>query len=257
LKKLGYSADAVANGLEAVEAIGRIPYDIVLMDCQMPELDGYEATRRIRQAEKAAPRPGRPPVYVIAMTANALEGNRESCLAAGMNDFVSKPVRMPELQAVLRRASADPAEPWKPRVASVPSEVGLDEAEEGVIDRGVLNALQALAEPGETGMLEELLGLFLRDAPQRLKGLEAAMTENDDKALREQAHGLKGMASNLGARRLAEACGRLEGIVQAGEGHAMPPVLAQVKEECQRVCELLRRELEAQLPGGQLGSGEA
>jgi two-component system, sensor histidine kinase and response regulator len=253
LKKLGYSADAVANGLEAVEAVGRIPYDIVLMDCQMPELDGYEATRRIRQAESLAPRPGRPPIYVIAMTANALEGNRECCLAAGMNDFVSKPVRMPELQAVLRRASVPPGEAQKPEAGE---EVATGE-EEGVMDRGALDALRALAEPGESGMLEELLGLFLRDAPQRLNDLEAALAARDEKTLREQAHSLKGMASNLGARRLAEVCGRLEELVQAGESDAVPPIVAQVLDECGRVCEWLRRELGVQWPGARHQSDES
>src|SRR5206468_290324 len=105
LKKLGYSADAVANGVEAIEALKRIPYDIVLMDCHMPELDGYEATRMIRQFEAEKDDQQRPPVYVIAMTANALESDRERCLAAGMNDYISKPVKLPDLQAVLQQAS--------------------------------------------------------------------------------------------------------------------------------------------------------
>ncbi|MCL4180512.1 MAG: PAS domain S-box protein, partial [Verrucomicrobia bacterium] len=110
LKKLGYSADAVANGSEAVDAVRRIPYDVILMDCQMPEMDGFEATRRIRQSQSDPSRPPRPPVYIIAMTANALEGNRDVCLSAGMNDYVSKPVKLPELQAVLARAPQPPAE---------------------------------------------------------------------------------------------------------------------------------------------------
>src|SRR5205823_4440509 len=105
LKKLGYSADAVANGVEAIEALKRIPYDIVLMDCHMPELDGYEATRLLRQFEAENDDPQRPPVYVIAMTANALESDRDKCLAAGMNDYISKPVKLPDLQAVLQQAS--------------------------------------------------------------------------------------------------------------------------------------------------------
>jgi CheY-like chemotaxis protein len=105
LKKLGCSADAVANGLEVLEGLKHVPYDVILMDCQMPEMDGYEATRLIRQREKGLGLacPWKAPVYIIAMTANAMQGDREKCLAAGMNDYVSKPVRTTDLQAALER----------------------------------------------------------------------------------------------------------------------------------------------------------
>ena len=105
LRRLGYRADAVANGTEVLEALREIPYDVILMDCQMPELDGYEATRRIRQfeQERAAPFDWKAPLHIIAMTANAMEGDREKCLMAGMNDYVSKPVRLEDLRAALAR----------------------------------------------------------------------------------------------------------------------------------------------------------
>src|SRR5437763_1049041 len=94
LKRLGYRADAVADGTEVLEALNRIRYDVVLMDCQMPQLDGYETTRRIRQLEqkRTAPFDGKAPVHIIAMTANAMEGDRENCITAGMNDYISKQV---------------------------------------------------------------------------------------------------------------------------------------------------------------------
>ncbi|MEY2505512.1 MAG: hypothetical protein QOG27_1792, partial [Verrucomicrobiota bacterium] len=110
LGKLGYAVDSASNGLEALEAFGRIPYDIILMDCQMPELDGYEATRRLRE------QPGHQP-YIIAMTANAMQGDRELCLAAGMDNYISKPVRIAELKAVLDEAKS---ESGKLVVATVP-----------------------------------------------------------------------------------------------------------------------------------------
>ena len=108
LRKLGYGADIVVNGLAALEALKSIPYDIILMDCHMPEMDGYDATRAIRIREQSSDQGfnWKSPVHIIAITASAMQGDREKCLAAGMDDYLSKPIRLQELQAVLKR--------WKP-----------------------------------------------------------------------------------------------------------------------------------------------
>ena len=105
LRKLGYTADAVANGLEVLEALERIPYSIIFMDCQMPEMDGYEATQAIRKRERSSDGycGWKSPVHIIAMTADAMQASAEKCLMTGMNDYLSKPVRLPELQAALER----------------------------------------------------------------------------------------------------------------------------------------------------------
>jgi CheY-like chemotaxis protein len=106
LRKLGCAVQAVANGLEVMQALEQVSYDIIFMDCQMPEMDGYEATQTIRRRERASDRrcPWKTPIYIIAMTANAIQGDNEKCLAAGMDDYLSKPVRLAELQAALERS---------------------------------------------------------------------------------------------------------------------------------------------------------
>ncbi len=106
LRKLGYSADAVGNGLEVLQALQRVSYDVVFMDCQMPEMDGFEATRRVRERENGSTCPWHAPVRIVALTANAMQGDREKCLAAGMDDYLSKPIRLPELQAAMSRWQA-------------------------------------------------------------------------------------------------------------------------------------------------------
>jgi CheY-like chemotaxis protein len=110
LKKLGCTADAVGSGGEVLEALQRIPYSLIFMDCQMPEMDGLEATRLIRKRELVSGRacPWKSPVHIIALTASAMQGDREKCLAVGMNDYISKPVRLGELQAALERWQASP-----------------------------------------------------------------------------------------------------------------------------------------------------
>jgi len=111
LQRIGCTADVVANGFEVLAALQRIQYDVVFMDCQMPEMDGYEATQAIRQLEKDGSKKctWKVPIHIVAMTANAMQGDREKCLAVGMNDYVSKPVRVSELHAALSRMKLPPS----------------------------------------------------------------------------------------------------------------------------------------------------
>ncbi|MDQ3813964.1 MAG: response regulator, partial [Armatimonadota bacterium] len=209
LHKLGYAADAVANGVEAIKALEMIPYDIILMDCQMPEMDGIEATAEIRQRESLASPPARH-IPIIAMTANALTGDRVKCLAAGMDDYISKPVKPEELATILARWSHPQAEPGDegeeaPTVALMDRATSIfDDAEAvAVIDEKVLNSLRALQTQDDPGLVSELIDLFLEDVPARLEVLHTAAAQQNSKVMMQAAHALKSSCANMGARRLA------------------------------------------------------
>jgi PAS domain S-box-containing protein len=198
LKKLGFTADAVGNGKEVLEALQRMPYDIVLLDCQMPEVDGYEVARRIRKEGRAT---FKSEPYLIALTANALPGDRERCLSAGMNDYLTKPVLLEALEGVFQRAVLK----VQPMLRARSPEVV-----ESPIDLSVIEGLRELSEPGQPEPLVELIELFLKDAHPKLDRMNSALDRKDFTTLALAAHSLKGSASNLGARRLAELCATLE-----------------------------------------------
>ncbi len=237
LKKLGYGADAVTTGAAAVDAMKKVPYDIVLMDCHMPELDGFEATRLIRQLESAGEMVRGRPACIIAMTANALEGDRERCLAVGMNDYVSKPVKLAELQAVLQHAAGNS----RPAAAACPP--AAEEPPDGkTIDLTILSGLRELREPGEPDPVSELIDLFLDDAPARLRTIKTALVKPDKRTLKDAAHSLKGSANNLGARPLARFCADLERLASEEDVAGARNLLPHVTDEFERVRFVLERE---------------
>jgi len=244
LSKLGYAANAVANGLEVLDALKSIPYEVVFMDCQMPEMDGYEATRRLRQKEAdGAWGPDRHGCYVIALTAHALQGDREKCLAAGMNDYISKPVQMADLLAVLERAQGfftreNPA-------ASAPGEAPAVRSAPILpppLDPAVLQGLRELQDPGEPDPVTELVDLFIADASPRLERMKSALAGKDLTQLTSQAHSLKGSAGNLGARHLAGLCAELEKQSRAGETANLHGIWQSIWDEFERVKKALAAE---------------
>ena len=228
LRRIGYRTDVVANGLEAVEALSRIRYGAVLMDCQMPEMDGYEATGEIRRLEDGARR-----TPVIAMTAAAMEGDREKCIAAGMDDYISKPVDPQKLEATLRRW-ADAEDGERPQEATPDASDG-SEPEPLPIDAERLDLLRSLQQEGEPDVLAELVGPFLQATPLQLGGLREAIGSEDAEALRQGAHALKGSSSNLGALRMGELCAELEALARSGELADADETLARIEAEWARV----------------------
>ncbi len=196
LAKWGVRADAVADGREVLEALSRVPYDMVLMDVQMPEMDGMEATREIRRREEGTERR----LPVIAMTAHALEGDRERCLSAGMDDYVSKPVKAQELEAALLRRRPRATAPPGPRAVALPG------MESSVLDMGPLRELSE----GDGNFERVVLREFLGGVPQMLAGIRSAIEAMDAGALEASARGLRGSAISMGARALAAVAADLE-----------------------------------------------
>lgn len=184
LQRLGYAVDVVSDGAQALAALACGSYDAVLMDCQMPVMDGFAATQQLRLREA----PGRR-TPVIALTASAMASDRERCLQAGMDDYLSKPIRAEDLAVVLRR--------W------------VDGAGEQALDPAVLAGLKELGD----GIIEEVLGLYLLDADERLASLRSATDAGTTLAA---AHALKGGSCDVGATRVQALAAELETRAKAG-----------------------------------------
>ena len=226
LERRGYRADVVANGLEAVETLARVPYDLVLMDCQMPEMDGFDATAAIRVREG-----GGRHTPIIAMTANAMKGDRERCLAAGMDDYISKPVLAEELDTVLRR--------WllESEAAGTASE-RLPGDNNVVFDRG-----EALARADDDEvLLRTLVGLFWDGCPGLVAEIRAAVTRRESATLARAAHSLKGSASQIGAGQIARLAAELEQRGRAGSADGTEAFLLELEVQVARLRERLRAE---------------
>jgi len=242
LAQMGYRADVAANGLEAIEAVARQTYDVVLMDVQMPELDGFEASREINRRWSG----GRP--RIVAMTANAMQGDRELCVAAGMDDYVAKPIRIEELVAALRRVPPHREVPVRTAAAvspapGAPAEAVGDGA--GAIDRAVFDRLVAT-----TGgpFVTELIDTFGEDARELLAALRRALVGMDVDAFRRAAHSLKSTAESLGAVALGALARELEGHARAGSLEGAAQRLDRLEQHYARAAGALgdlRRDLSA------------
>ncbi len=193
LQQLGYLAEVVSNGLEAIEALQRQTYDIVFMDMQMPEMDGLEATKYIVTHWNKETRP-----RIIAMTANVMQGDKERCIEVGMDDYVSKPIRIEEVQNALKRwggpgdghgAAAKPVE---------------------IIDSQTIESLKGLCTPEDPTFFQDVIGMFLRQAPSLMNQLRKHNKQRDAESIRQTAHNLKGACGNLGARLMADVCEKIE-----------------------------------------------
>ncbi len=217
LEKLGYWADIVSDGVEVLDALHRQSYDAILMDVRMPEMDGFTATYRIYQEFPPQRRP-----RIIAMTAEAMRGDREKCLAAGMDDYISKPIRIEELRQALSRT-----QPFSDKPA---------------IDWQILNALRQMAGKRAAEVIGDLIASYLEDVPSRLSKMNSALQHGDAPALRQSAHALRSSSLNLGATYLAHLCQEVEAIALTSKIAEADDKITAIKIEYDRVCQALVRE---------------
>ncbi len=248
LERLGYRADVAANGLEVLEALERQPYDVVLMDVQMPMMDGLEATRQLQQRVPPDQQP-----YVIAMTANAMQGDREMCLDAGMNDYLTKPIDISELVVALSgvkpaglTSQPEPAAPAPPGTTPQPQTDASDPAtitgpaptepahEPAILDPAALHRLRKTLGNQADVLLPDLIDDFFKDGAHLQEQAQQALAQNEAETLRRAAHTLKSNSSNFGATTLANLCQQLETHARDQNLADAATILHNIEEEFSR-----------------------
>jgi len=239
LEQAGCGHAVAENGVVALRMLGEASFDLVLMDCQMPEMDGYEAVRRIRAGETA----GGTRTPVIALTANALSGDRERCLGDGFDDYLSKPFSETDLRAILAR--------WLPGSLAAPlARPALTSPEPApfvirpgnpALDANVLRNLRAMENSGAHGLIGRLTGAFLASAPPLFDALKRATARGDMPAARHAAHTLKSSNANVGALNVSRLFAQIEADARRSEASAAAARLDEAEREFQRVLDALKR----------------
>ena len=236
LQSLGLRADLAANGTAALEAVAQRDYDIILMDCQMPGMDGYEATRRIRQREQER-QTGR--AHIIALTAHALADDREKCLAVGMDDHLTKPLLVEALTAALERWQPGTTTPASPAPASSVN------GRAAVLDDEIVQRLRGLRGAADPTLFARLMELFQESAEQQIKAMRLAAGAGDASGLQKAAHALKGASLNIGASAMAESCRQLENLDNSGSVAGATELLGQLDAAFVQVRAQMAHELAA------------
>ncbi len=204
LKKLGHTPDVAGNGTEGVKAVLHNAYDIVFMDCQMPEMDGFEATTRIRETEGSSRH-----TTIVAMTANALQGDKERCIEAGMDDYIAKPITQFDLAAAIGR--------WSSRIPDPNVAAADDKAGTQLVNEAALKELESLGGTDEPGFVQGLLSVFWVDTPRKIEVIRQAANAGDAGKVRETSHLLKGTCRQLGFISMASICQDIEDAGKSGE----------------------------------------
>ena len=231
LRKLGCKVDSVMDGEEALLAVRKRTYDVILMDCQMPRLDGWETTRRIRQMEKGRPQR----TWIIAMTAHSLVGDRERCIEAGMDAYLSKPMRFGDLATALEQTPAAHREISADGTLVVAN----------VVCREKISSFRQLEEESGQTVLVSVIDLFIERTPPMFKEARRAVLSNDAPRVARLAHTMKGSCSNFGAHRMLAACARLEAAAIGDDMRGGSGLVDEIEREFSFVRTALENELEA------------
>lgn len=244
LAQMGYKADVALNGIQVLEALHRQSYDVILMDMQMPEMDGLTATRCICQEWQKEVRP-----RIIAMTANAMEGDREACLAAGMDDYISKPIRTEVLVQALtntpKLSTIDRQQESLVKLENLPTNLVNNNSKLATpLDSQVLQAFREMVGQNVDCVLAEIIDCYLDDTPKLLIAIASAIVENDAPILQRATHTLKSSSITLGATIFAKICQELEIISRTGNTEAGKDKLPQLEAEYKRVKTALQIELQ-------------
>jgi len=239
VREAGGTVDRADNGAEAVTRCLDGGYDVVLMDCQMPVMDGYAATRAIRAAEASGRQPR---TLIIAMTAHAMAGDRERCLAVGMDDYIAKPLsRDALLTLVLRARAASAAEAAGGPCVATPIDPELPPVTSRAVDPRALESIAGSTDRGKS-LTDQLIGIYLATSPGHLGELRSALAGGDLDAVSHFAHTLRSSSLTLGAERLGQICRLAEQAARAGERRRVDPLVAAVFEEYDRVAAELQAE---------------
>ena len=246
LKIFACELTIVENGKEAVAMNEKNEYDLILMDCQMPEMDGFQATRRIRsQEQESGAEEG---VVIVALTANARKEDRDKCLASGMDDYLSKPFTMAQLRDVISKwhhasegdditvikvleAEGDEVDSFEPQ------------DEDALVDINTLNGIRALQSPQSPNILEQLFDIYRGSVPELVQNIDSSIKDGNCESVREFAHSLKSASGNMGARKIFELSGKLEEMGRDKEIDGAGKLLEEINQLFPRVCELLEQEI--------------
>jgi CheY-like chemotaxis protein len=256
LQQLGYRADIANNGLEVLQALEQKPYDLILMDVQMPKLDGLEATRRIRQRQQGpSPHPHfQPALTIIAMTANAMQGDREKCLEAGMNDYIPKPVRPDVLQAAIERcggvagAATAPANsgPVAQAIPSTEAPLPAKSSKPQTISVDTDRLMEFAG--GDVTNFNELVNLYITQTTQQLRQLAQAIGKGDASEASSLAHSCAGASATCGMVAIVSILRELEQAARAGDLEVLPRLCQAAQTEFKRIEQFFEKRTQSKSP---------